>query len=76
MLAAVAMASVTTGMWYARSEAFMQQDILKTLRWGRTFGDVVFLLGALAMVVQVILGLLSGKPAVAEPVLRAEPARR
>ncbi len=53
-------ASVSEGMWYARSEAFMQQDILKTLRWGRTFGDVVFLLGALAMVVQVNLGLLSG----------------
>ena len=69
-------ASVSEGMWYARSEAFMQQDILKTLRWGRTFGDVVFLLGALAMVMQVILGLLSGKPAAAEPVLRAEPARR
>jgi nitric oxide reductase subunit B len=68
-------ASVSEGMWYARSEAFMQQDILRTLRWGRTFGDVVFLLGALSMVLQVILGLLSGKPAASEPSLQARPAR-
>ena len=60
-------ASVSEGMWYARSEAFMQQDILKALRWGRTFGDVVFLLGALALVAQVILGLASGKPAAPSP---------
>src|SRR3546814_16421713 len=31
-------ASVTTGMWYARSDAFLQQDFLETLRWIRTFG--------------------------------------
>ena len=62
-------------MWYARSEAFMQQDILKALRWGRTFGDVVFLLGALALVAQVILGLASGKPAAPKPGLQARPAR-
>ncbi|KAG1532411.1 hypothetical protein G6F50_016228 [Rhizopus delemar] len=48
-------ASVSEGLWYARSAAFMQQDLLKTLRWGRTFGDVVFLRGALAMVMQVSL---------------------
>jgi nitric oxide reductase subunit B len=53
----------------------MQQDLLKTLRWGRTFGDVVFLLGALAMVMQVILGLLSARPALAEPRLRAGTAQ-
>ncbi|MGY6269660.1 nitric-oxide reductase large subunit [Achromobacter denitrificans] len=68
-------ASVSEGMWYARSEAFMQQDILKSLRWGRTFGDVVFLLGALTFALQVVLGLLSGKPAVSEPQLQARPAR-
>jgi nitric oxide reductase subunit B len=68
-------ASVSEGMWYARSEAFMQQEILQNLRWGRTFGDVVFLLGALAMVVQVILGLLSGRAVPNEPRLQARPAR-
>lgn len=50
-------ASVSEGLWYARSEGFMQQDILQTLRWVRTFGDVVFIFGALAVAWQVVLGL-------------------
>ncbi|MFC5695516.1 nitric-oxide reductase large subunit [Pseudomonas sp. GCM10022186] len=52
-------ASVSEGLWYARSEAFMQQDILQTLRWVRTFGDVVFIVGALAMAWQVVSGFFS-----------------
>ena len=60
-------ASVTYGLWYARSEAFMQQDILQTLRWVRTFGDVVFITGAVAMALQVVLGLLGKKPALVIP---------
>lgn len=52
-------ASVTEGLWYARSEEFMQQNLLQTLRWVRTFGDVVFIIGALAVSWQVIKGLLS-----------------
>src|SRR5690625_1547135 len=54
-------ASVTEGMWYARSEAFMQQPILQILRWIRTFGDVVFIIGALAIAWQVISPLLPGQ---------------
>ncbi|WP_136162994.1 nitric-oxide reductase large subunit [Sphingomonas flavalba] len=51
-------ASVTTGMWYARSDTFLQQGFLETLRWIRTFGDVVFIVGAIAVAWQVvILGL-------------------
>jgi len=50
-------ASVSEGLWYARSEAFMQQDLLQTLRWVRTFGDVVFIVGALAVAWQVVIGL-------------------
>ncbi|MES2825938.1 MAG: nitric-oxide reductase large subunit [Pseudomonadota bacterium] len=50
-------ASVSQGLWYARSEAFMQQDLLQTLRWVRTFGDVVFMMGALAVSWQVVKGL-------------------
>ncbi len=52
-------ASVSEGLWYARSEAFMQQDLLQTLRWVRTFGDVVFIIGALAMTWQVVSGFLA-----------------
>ncbi|WP_028604121.1 nitric-oxide reductase large subunit [Ottowia thiooxydans] len=52
-------ASVSEGLWYARSEAFMQQPLLQNLRWIRTFGDVVFIVGAMAMAWQVVLGLAS-----------------
>lgn len=50
-------ASVTEGMWYARSADFMQQDFLETLRWVRTFGDVVFIVGACAVAWQVVIGV-------------------
>jgi nitric oxide reductase subunit B len=50
-------ASVSEGLWYARSEAFLQQPFLETLRWVRTFGDVVFIVGAVAMAWQVVIGL-------------------
>ena len=56
-------ASVSEGLWYARSEAFMQQDLLQTLRWVRTFGDVVFIVGALAVSWQVVLGVFSSSAA-------------
>ena len=58
-----AVASISEGLWYARSEAFVQQPILQTLRWVRTFGDVVFLVGALTFALQVVLGLLGRGPA-------------
>ena len=55
-------ASVSTGMWYARGEEFMQQDFLQTLRWIRTFGDVVFIAGALAIAWQVVIGVFQPQP--------------
>jgi nitric oxide reductase subunit B len=51
-------ASVSQGLWYARSEAFLQQPFLETLRWVRTFGDLVFIVGALSIAWQVVSGLL------------------
>ncbi|WP_299947363.1 nitric-oxide reductase large subunit [uncultured Microbulbifer sp.] len=53
------MASVSEGLWYARSETIMQGEVLVTLRWIRTIGDVVFIIGALAITWQVIRGVLS-----------------
>ena len=50
-------ASASEGLWYARSESFMQQGLLQTLRWVRTIGDVVFIIGALAVTWQVVIGL-------------------
>ncbi len=52
-------ASASEGLWYARSEAFMQSDILHTLRWVRTIGDVVFIVGAVALSWQVVKGVFT-----------------
>ncbi|MEJ6120368.1 nitric-oxide reductase large subunit [Vibrio sp. 2-Bac 85] len=50
-------ASASEGLWYARSEAVMQSDTLVTLRWTRTIGDIVFMIGALAVTWQVTKGV-------------------
>ncbi|TCP10420.1 nitric-oxide reductase large subunit [Uruburuella suis] len=39
-------ASISQGLWYARSEGFMQQELLDTLRWVRTIADLIFIGGA------------------------------
>ncbi|PJI99715.1 nitric oxide reductase NorZ apoprotein [Acidovorax sp. 69] len=54
-------ASVSEGLWYARGEEFMQQPFIQTLRWVRTFGDVVFIVGALAMAWQVVSGVFGSR---------------
>ena len=46
-------ASISEGLWYARSEEFMQQPLFDTLRWVRLVGDVVFIFGALAFFWQI-----------------------
>ncbi|WP_444917967.1 nitric-oxide reductase large subunit [Microbulbifer sp. JMSA003] len=55
------MASASEGLWYARSETLMQSGTLVTLRWIRTIGDVVFIVGALAITWQVAQGVLNLK---------------
>lgn len=49
-----AAASITHGLWYARSETFMQQGYLEALRWLRTLSDLVFIGGACLFAWQVI----------------------
>jgi nitric oxide reductase subunit B len=62
-------ASVSTGMWYARSDAFLQQSLFQALRWIRMFGDVVFITGAGAIAWQVvILGLWRARQPMGEGV--------
>ena len=46
-------ASISEGLWYARSEEFMHQPLFDTLRWVRFGGDVVFIFGALAFFWQI-----------------------
>ncbi|MDU8924132.1 nitric-oxide reductase large subunit [Pasteurellaceae bacterium LIM206] len=48
-----AAASIKYGLWYARSESFMQQDFLAVLRWLRMIGDVVLITGALLVTSQI-----------------------
>lgn len=50
-------AAASEGLWYARSEAFMQQPLLQNLRWFRTLGDMVFIVGALGISWQVVKDL-------------------
>jgi len=45
---AQAIASVNTGLWYARSAEFLQQPWLENLRWLRIIGDTMFLVGVAA----------------------------
>ncbi len=43
-----ALASMTHGMWYARSAGFLQRPIMVHLRWMRIFGDTLFAFGIFA----------------------------
>ncbi len=52
-------ASIEHGLWYARSAEFLQQPVMETLRWLRTIGDTVFLIGVGALAYFVI-GLIAG----------------
>ena len=52
-------ASVQTGYWYARSAEFLSSPALQTVKWSRVFGDTIFALGAVALVV-FVFGLLTG----------------
>ncbi|MDK4688812.1 nitric-oxide reductase large subunit [Kingella negevensis] len=49
-----AYASITQGLWYARSEEFLQQGYLEMFRWIRTIADFIFIGGALLFANQVI----------------------
>jgi len=57
---AQAIASVDTGLWYARSAEFLQTPLLENLRWLRIVGDTVFLSGV-ASLAWFVVGLETGK---------------
>jgi nitric oxide reductase subunit B len=56
---AQAVASIDRGLWYARSDTFLQQPVMETLRWLRMIGDTVFLVGVGALV-WFVVGLKTG----------------
>jgi nitric oxide reductase subunit B len=43
-------ASVEKGYWFARSSEFLDTPLMQTLRWLRAPGDILFALGAMALV--------------------------
>ncbi len=52
-------ASVKYGYWYARSADFLSSPTVQAIKWSRVFGDTVFALGAVALVV-FVFGLAIG----------------
>lgn len=56
---AQAYASISEGLWYARSWEFLYTPALTVIRWMRTPGDVLFGLGALSIGLFMV-GLLTG----------------
>ncbi|HVA49873.1 MAG TPA: nitric-oxide reductase large subunit [Pirellulales bacterium] len=54
-----AWASVTHGMWYARSAEFLQTDLMDRLRWLRVIGDTIFAVGIVGLG-WFVLGLKTG----------------
>lgn len=56
-------AAINEGLWWARSAEFTAQTpIIHTLRWVRTIGDIVFIIGAVCYGVQVVQGLRHKEP--------------
>ncbi|HUY91315.1 MAG TPA: nitric-oxide reductase large subunit [Pirellulales bacterium] len=60
-----AWASVTHGMWYARSAEFLQTDLMDRLRWLRVIGDTIFAIGIMGLG-WFVLGLKTGWSVLAE----------
>ena len=54
-------ASITQGLWFARSEEFMQQPLLQNLRWARLIGDTILIVGAVAFFWQIVKVLFPKK---------------
>jgi nitric oxide reductase subunit B len=52
-------ASVKYGYWYARSAEFLSTPAVQTMKWTRVFGDTIFALGAIALVL-FVFGLVTG----------------
>lgn len=58
-------ASVTHGLWYARSADFLQLPVLIALRWLRIIGDTIFIVGV-GSLAWFVIGLKIGWSYVAE----------
>ena len=52
-------ASVKYGYWYARSSEFLNLPFVQAIKWSRVFGDTIFAVGSIALVLFVV-GLITG----------------
>jgi nitric oxide reductase subunit B len=52
-------ASVKYGYWYARSAEFLSTPLMENIKWSRMFGDTIFAIGAIALVI-FVFGLATG----------------
>jgi nitric oxide reductase subunit B len=52
-------ASVKHGYWYARSPEFLNSGTVDSLKWTRVFGDTIFAIGAICVVL-FVFGLVTG----------------
>jgi nitric oxide reductase subunit B len=62
-----AWASITQGMWYARSPEVIHSDLMTTLVWMRVPGDIVFSAGVLFLVLFAWRLLVGGKRSLPVP---------
>jgi len=69
------LASIETGLWFARSAEFLQQHHIHILRWLRAPGDIVFALG-MCSIVFFVLGLQGGWSMEAMPAVASAPKNR
>ena len=52
-------ASVKYGYWFARSPEFLSTPLVEAVKWSRVFGDTIFAIGSLTLVLFVV-GLVTG----------------
>jgi nitric oxide reductase subunit B len=69
-----AWASITKGMWFARSPEVVHSHLMETLVWMRVPGDIVFSIGVLFLALFAIRLLTGGKRP--SPALAPAPARQ
>ena len=66
-------ASITHGMWFARSPEVIHSPVMETLVWMRVPGDVVFAMGTLFLALFALRLLMGGKHKSPETVPAAQP---
>jgi nitric oxide reductase subunit B len=68
-----AWASISKGLWYARSAEFVHSPLMETFVWLRVPGDIVFAAGSVFLALYA-LKLLRSKSAAAQPAFGAVPS--